>query len=67
VAILTNASVVVDTDGKIYAVGLEKELETMDWYQTAQFDADVDMTGRCLIPGLVDAHTHPVCYRDTIM
>lgn len=42
----------------IEAVGSAEELDAK--YRDAQFEVDIDGTGKSVIPGLVDAHTHPV-------
>lgn len=42
----------------IEAVGPTDELSQK--YRDAQFDEDIDGTGKSVLPGLVDAHTHPV-------
>lgn len=49
---------IVGLDGRIVAIG---DTQTLDrTYAGALFEYDVDATGKCVIPGLVDAHTHPV-------
>ena len=59
VIVLNNASIVVK-DGKIMAVGTEDELMQQSWYQSSIFEQDYDMNGKTILPGFVDAHTHPV-------
>ena len=49
---------VVNHDGQIVAVGPEATVESE--YGGRTFASIIDMTGKSLIPGLVDAHTHPV-------
>jgi len=45
---------VVAIDGKISAIGYEKDLDT------SQPDVEVDAKGVTLSPGLIDSHVHPV-------
>ncbi|KAI3633523.1 hypothetical protein MIR68_008470 [Amoeboaphelidium protococcarum] len=66
VGLLLNATVVVDNDGKIFAVDTEANLQQQDWYMNAVFEQTVDMRGKVLMPGLVDAHTHPVFAGDRV-
>ncbi len=66
VNILANASVVVTSDGRIHAVDTEAALCAQEWYRTATFDTDLDLSGCALVPGLVDAHTHPVWCGDRV-
>ncbi|CAI8036956.1 Probable imidazolonepropionase [Geodia barretti] len=54
----------VDGDGKIEAVGLDSEIDAA--LQGCTFDHVIDASGQCVIPGLVDAHTHPVWEGDRV-
>jgi enamidase len=51
---ILKADTVVAVDGRITAVGREKDLDT------AQADTVIDAKGTCLAPGLIDSHVHPV-------
>lgn len=44
--------------GNIYDVGYDSDLDGK--YTRQDFDHVVDATGQCVIPGLIDGHTHPV-------
>ena len=74
---------VVDTDGKIAAVGYDSEIDatmqggrgmcgmrmrTISPFSVVgcTFDHEIDASGQCVIPGLVDAHTHPVWEGDRV-
>ena len=57
---IENGSLVVDLEGRLVAIAAEEELRMQPWYQEATFDLDFDSTGKCVLPGFVDAHTHPV-------
>ncbi|OQS01046.1 metalloprotease family M38 [Achlya hypogyna] len=62
VAVIEDGAVVVDNSGRIVAVGTT---DVVDAWVAAQpqpvtFANDFDATGRCVLPGLVDGHTHPV-------
>ncbi|KAI6221976.1 Imidazolonepropionase [Aphelenchoides fujianensis] len=48
-------------DGKFAAIGTLKDLESQ-----AGAHEKVDCKGGCLIPGLVDAHSHPVFAGDRV-
>lgn len=54
-AIIENGGVLVQ-DGLITAVGPSREVESL----ASPYAARVDATGCVVIPGFVDAHTHPV-------
>jgi imidazolonepropionase len=58
VAIIKNGSIIINDDGRIVDVGSTNELDAK--YQDATFELDIDATGKSVIPGLVDSHTHPV-------
>lgn len=49
-------------NGLIVAIGPEKEI--MDRVAKGQLCQEVDLEGMCVIPGLVDPHTH-MCFVDT--
>ncbi|KAF1795720.1 Metal-dependent hydrolase [Phytophthora cactorum] len=61
-AVLENASLVVDQAGMIASVGPAADVEK--WLsaqpQPVSFGKDVDARGMVVLPGFVDAHTHPV-------
>lgn len=61
-AVLRDASLVVGADGKIASVGpaadVERWLERQP--QPVRFEREVDARGLVVLPGFVDAHTHPV-------
>ena len=52
------------SDGRIAAIGTNKTV--LAAYPESRFDQVVDATGRVLLPGLVDAHTHPVWSGDRV-
>ncbi|XP_071081636.1 probable imidazolonepropionase [Haliotis cracherodii] len=57
-------SVVVGLDGKISDIGPDSEI--LDKYRDADFTTVINASGRCVMPGLVDAHTHPVWAGDRV-
>ncbi|XP_067119606.1 probable imidazolonepropionase [Centruroides vittatus] len=57
-------SVVVDEDGKIEDIGKDEVIAAK--YKGAKFDEKLDASGKCLIPGLIDAHTHPIWAGDRV-
>ncbi|CAI5734551.1 unnamed protein product [Hyaloperonospora brassicae] len=61
-SVLANASLVVDHTGTIACVG--RAVDVDEWLraqpQPVRFDRDVDARELVALPGLVDAHTHPV-------
>ena len=52
------------SDGKIAAVG-ETEYVRQLW-KDSDFETVIDATGKCVLPGFVDAHTHPVWAGDRV-
>eukprot|EP00033_Pygsuia_biforma_P002543 GCRY01002814.1.p1 GENE.GCRY01002814.1~~GCRY01002814.1.p1 ORF type:complete len:451 (+),score=44.99 GCRY01002814.1:80-1354(+) len=64
VEIIENGAIVVDTNGIIEAVG--KTSDILEQYKSVSFDKDIDATGKSVIPGLVDCHTHPVWSGDRV-
>jgi len=60
IEILKNASMIIDQkSGKIKAVYLENTVES-ERYSSEQFEVDINASGKSVIPGLVDGHTHAV-------
>ncbi|KAF3814559.1 hypothetical protein GH733_017717, partial [Mirounga leonina] len=57
-AVLEGASLVVGTDGLIKAIGPADAIQKM--FSEETFEERIDCSGKCILPGLVDAHTHPV-------
>ncbi|XP_029521703.2 probable imidazolonepropionase [Oncorhynchus nerka] len=58
------SSLVIGSDGLIKDIG---PASTIDFqYAGVSFDKVIDATGMCVIPGLVDAHTHPVWAGDRV-
>ncbi|KAM3859117.1 putative imidazolonepropionase [Diretmus argenteus] len=64
ICVIENGSIVIGSDGLIKAVGPADSMEAQ--YSEASFDKVIDATGMCVIPGLVDAHTHPVWAGDRV-
>ncbi|CAB1413861.1 unnamed protein product [Pleuronectes platessa] len=62
--VIENGSVVVGSDGLIEAVGPAETIRAQ--YSEATFEKVIDASGMCVMPGLVDAHTHPVWAGDRV-
>ncbi|PWA30223.1 hypothetical protein CCH79_00014922 [Gambusia affinis] len=62
--VIENASIVVGSDGLIKAVGPAETISAR--YSESSFDNVIDAAGMCVLPGLVDAHTHPVWAGDRV-
>ncbi|XP_022605419.1 probable imidazolonepropionase [Seriola dumerili] len=62
--VIENGSVVIGSDGLIKAAGPAETIRAQ--YAGATFDKVIDATGMCVLPGLVDAHTHPVWAGDRV-
>jgi imidazolonepropionase len=54
----------VFSDGKIAAIGSTQYVKEL-WKDDA-FEEVIDATGKCVLPGFVDAHTHPVWAGDRL-
>ncbi|KAM8973294.1 putative imidazolonepropionase [Pelodytes ibericus] len=63
-AVLENASLVVGNDGFIKAVGPADVINSQ--FSHASFETTIDCSGKCVFPGFVDAHTHPVWAGDRV-
>ncbi|XP_042201536.1 probable imidazolonepropionase [Callorhinchus milii] len=63
-AVLHDASLVIGRNGLIEAVGTVDAIQSQ--YQDTVFDRVIDASGMCVLPGLVDAHTHPVWVGDRV-
>ena len=57
-------SVVADDKGLIYAIGLDSEIDAS--LPNCNYTQEIDASGMCVLPGLVDAHTHPVWAGDRV-
>ncbi|XP_064632778.1 probable imidazolonepropionase [Lineus longissimus] len=57
-------SIVIDKEGNIKEIGEDTEMQKK--YSPEEFDQTIDATGLCILPGLVDGHTHPVWDGDRV-
>ena len=57
-------SVAVNKDGLIAALGFDDEVDKL--LAGCQYETEIDASGMCVLPGLVDAHTHPVWVGDRV-
>ena len=57
-------SVAVDNFGMIAAVGFDEQVDAS--LPGSTYETEMDATGMCVLPGLVDAHTHPVWVGDRV-
>lgn len=57
-------SIAVGRDGNILCIGKDSEVSSA--LSGCEFDEVVDAGGCSVIPGLVDAHTHPVWVGDRV-
>ncbi|XP_062611557.1 probable imidazolonepropionase [Saccostrea cucullata] len=60
------ACILVNSDGRIEFIGLDSE--RISRYPTSDEEVNhvIEADGKCIIPGLVDAHTHPVWVGDRV-
>jgi imidazolonepropionase len=63
--IIEHGSLVVGLDGRIAAVGTDHEVDSQLGPKVV-YENVVDCTGKCLVPGLCDAHTHAVWAGDRV-
>jgi len=64
--IIQNGTVIVNHEGKIEAIGSENDTSFVARWKDTKFDKEIDATGKCCLPGFVDAHTHPVWSGDRV-
>ncbi|XP_046405938.1 probable imidazolonepropionase [Ischnura elegans] len=57
-------SVAVDGNGKIEKIGSNPEIQNL--YSHVKFDEIIDASNMCILPGLIDAHTHPIWGGDRV-
>jgi len=57
-------SIAIDDRGNIAMIGTDAQVSGR--YGEGDFDAVVDACGGCVVPGLVDGHTHPVWAGDRV-
>eukprot|EP00743_Colponemidia_sp_Colp-15_P002051 GILK01002225.1.p1 GENE.GILK01002225.1~~GILK01002225.1.p1 ORF type:complete len:448 (+),score=74.52 GILK01002225.1:72-1346(+) len=62
--IIENGTVIVGHDGCIVDVGPAQLMESK--YPDVTYEKDFDCSGMVIVPGLVDAHTHPVWSGDRV-
>lgn len=60
----SNLSLAVDKDGNIAGLGTNEEV--LSQFKAEEFDQVIDATGKCVLPGFVDGHTHAVWAGDRV-
>ncbi len=58
--------IIVSIDGKLKFIGYESEKNFQENFKSLKYDEKVNVTGCCILPGLIDSHTHPVWEGDRI-
>jgi imidazolonepropionase len=66
VEVIHNAGLIINHEGFIEVVDTEERIGQDPKYATASFDLDFDASGKVILPGLVDGHTHPVWQGDRV-
>lgn len=57
-------SIVVNNAGKIECIDFDDKIDQE--YPNCTFEEEVDVSGMCVVPGLIDGHTHPVWVGDRV-
>ncbi|XP_036373379.1 probable imidazolonepropionase isoform X2 [Megalops cyprinoides] len=63
-SVIENGSLIVGKDGLVKAVGQADTIASQ--FEGASFENVIDASGMCVIPGLIDGHTHPVWAGDRV-
>ncbi|XP_061108744.1 probable imidazolonepropionase [Conger conger] len=63
-SVLENCSLIIGKDGLLKAVGPADSIQSR--FEGASFEKVINASGMCVIPGLIDAHSHPVWAGDRV-